>query len=490
MKKKYLLTLLPFMTLASCGVSTQVGTYKFMLGKEGQPETQIGVEATLTDEVFQCKVFKPVKTEVASYDELSSIPIPIIGDIVKVRHDTHAFPEKAIYDFSFYEYTQNGPDYGYTLIGQERPSDPELVPIQGTKKFTATLSIGKDMETLNPEIIACLEKGFVGYYYYPEVDTIDPKYGKRFNVGFVLDENSILGIESIYSYLSDNSSFDVSNTIRKLFDDLPFPTAGMDLSSYIFATYCDNNSLTLKLPVSLNDLQNQLTWYGLYADMDPYMKNKISVFDLKDFLTHLEEILSAIKFKDLSTVCRNAGTGVEAPITMPGPAKEVRFGTNPVVPDAKNPEDKRDNEVDLMNRYYAPYFSSTYTYAQADDYLSKNGVITKVEKKDDSGVADSKYYYMALKGSSTNPTYEGVKEASLDAQILINVLGIREFTRVIIDFDAANDEYAGTLIKGIYRYSELAQDHKGAALDFESIYDEPFVFKSYHTLPLTLTRSK
>lgn len=503
MNKKFLLALLPFMSLASCGETTQVGTYKFMLGKEGQPETQIGVSAELTDDPFMCKVFKPIADEANFYADLENVASPNVGDIVKVRHDNHVFPEQQNYDFNFYEYTGNGPDFGFTLVGQERPYEPDLVPIEGTKKFIATLSIGNDMDTLNPAITAGLEKGFAGYYYYPQVETIDPKYGKRINVGFVFDENSILGIESFYSYLSDLYDPSITAVIRSFFDNLPFPSEGSDLSSYVFATYCDNASLTLKVPVSLNDLQNQLAWYGIYADMDPNMKNKIATYDLEEILTNLNEILSSLKFKDLTTVCANAGTGVEEKIVMPGPDQAVRFGTSPVVPNAKDPDDKRVNEVDLMNRYYAPYFSSTYTYGESDNYLSKNGVITKVEEKDASGVADAKYFYMELKGEGgvlpppfpenplpgIDPTYVPASGTSVETCILNRGL-LNNFTDVVIEFDNFTDKYSGTLIKGIYRYSVLSPDHKGEEIDIESIYQDPYTFKAYHTLPLTLTRSK
>ena len=314
MKKKYLLTLLPFLALTSCGASTPAGTYTFMLGKEGQPDTQIGITISLTEDLFTYSDFKDVKDEVSTTDELKQyVTTPLTqGDIVKVLHDDEyqylkdekgelildkdGNPIKSFYDFCFYEFTGTGPVNGFTSKGQKRPTvgDPKPLDEITAKKFTASLSIGKDMETMDPNLIACLEAGFEGYYYLPtsqEDVMVDPKYGTRYNVGFFLDENSLLGIECLLTYVSETNNKKYTNSLRVLLSALPAAIeeifGHIDFSSYIFSTYCDNNSVTLKLPISLKDLQLQLAWYGYYIDMDPYMKNKITALDVEDFIEKL-----------------------------------------------------------------------------------------------------------------------------------------------------------------------------------------------------------
>ena len=147
-------------------------------------------------------------------------------------------------------------------------------------------------------------------------------------------------------------AFDLGETLNAIVDFLELdPT---ELISHLFVAYCNGSSFTFQLPVSLDDLQMQLAWYGLYVDYNPYLKAKVkSVSDLVQFF--LEGKLTGIKKYNLFDV--EFGDH-----KLPGEQDhEKRFGTHPTL--EFNDKGEIIGDIREMNTKFQGYFSNTYLYA-------------------------------------------------------------------------------------------------------------------------------
>lgn len=215
---------------------------------------------------------------------------------------------------------------------------------------------------------------------------------------------------------------------------------GIDIPSEvvesIVCAYINDTSVTLQVPVSLDDLQLQLCWYGLYIN-----------FDSSSF----ENIIVALDEEDL-----------------PGIHGEERFGTHPVVTKDK---DKKVtySEVDEMNIKFAKEFSNTPVYESA----SSSKVIGNIAKMPDNHM----YFYKNsetvitganLSGAVNEKNYYGIFDEKKDVNFVIDT----------------SDGTSGKSFKII----EIKESGSSEILDEDKYLQEPFVFRDFHDIRIGLAR--
>lgn len=467
MKRQMLLALLPVLCLASCQDQGYAGKYKFMLGKEAAPETQVGITMELTENDYSYRNFYRIITVVKDNAELEAYPKTYLndGNVIKVRKDdkdglTH-----------FYQYEKA--TTSYIDKGTDRPYK-DTTTVEGGKKFNLDASIGSSLGTLPADIAKLIYAGIAGYY--KPTQFTDEKYGQRVEIGSVVSEDGIKGIEYLYDYLATEFNQATSDLVRYIFegDETTIPP---DFVDYLIASYLKSGEFTFKIPVSLEDFQHQLVWYGKYYDINPEVKEKLHSF--KDVLKNLKDVVTGLKIFDLTKMryialdSDNNKYVWGDTIKMPGVQGEGRIGT---LPNKEVDKTIGMNEIDVMNKNYASAFSYTYTY---QDSTSKaiTGRISKMKKEGED--RDYYYFYDANDTWTITPDTTSIN-ATVYCQSAFDYDNPKD---VRIEFmDNALDPTLGVKINYVV---DLSTNTK---LDPATFYQTPFTFRSPNTLPLVLSK--
>lgn len=377
MKKILPLLLLSAACLSACGEQSYAGVYKFQMGRQGQGETRIGLEMSLSDEPYK-------------------------------------IPES---------YTEE-----------------EKQTLKDAKQFELKLDLGNELEEFFE--VFDLNDGIKGYYFV--MDEKDEKYGNKMAVGMEF------------------------TTV----EDSPIPITP-SLIRNLLVTYVDGSNVTLQLPVSFADLQYQLCWYsGIYIDFDPVIKSKIH--NIKDVEEYIFEIITTLKFADLSTIS-----------TLPGKTGDARFGSHPEyieVEDGKDEEGKTKHKVIKdeaaeMNDKYAGEFSNTFVYRIKEDG-TKGEKIGSIYQEAENGKNFDVFYPLnkfAVPEDGLFDAYvvqDSFFEGKQDIKVKLNVL-------------TANNDYS---INWIHSIGAQAEYQDGDKIDISNIMNDPFDFRDFHDIKVQLKK--
>ena len=266
--------------------------------------------------------------------------------------------------------------------------------------------------------------------YYVVSDLKDEKYGNKIKIAFDLGED-------INTLISSVLEMDPANIV-----------------SNFAVSYCNGASFTLQLPVSITDLQMQLAWYGLYFDMDPYVKAKIRGFD--DFLDIvMDESFTGNEYKAFTLTDYTALPGEQN--------EEIRFGTHPT---AKDVED--------MNEAFQGVFSNTLVYQKdADGNLVKIGSIFEEITEPDH------YFFYPLDGFDPGST-------TLHDVFMLRDQGIlgHDFSEQI----EAELTIVPPAYDGAYACNLAYKDAAEGEWDWDLFMKEPFKFRDFHDIKIELKK--
>lgn len=220
---------------------------------------------------------------------------------------------------------------------------------------------------------------------------------------------------------------------------------------HLFASFINEKTITLQLPVSIEDLIMQLCWYGIYINFNDPLKKYIYSLDTEK---------------------------------LPGEQDDdLRIGTHPVTKYDTDGKTIIENQVELMNKVYACEFSNTPVYVD-DVCVGKITEFSHEEINSSTGSITTVYdhYFHTLEGESRwLPTYDKFSAVLYTKNALYSTFDIE--TDVTIDLD--KDELARvgfTKILGPYRADN---DEK---LDRNSFMQKPFVFRNYNDIKIRLNK--
>ena len=237
-----------------------------------------------------------------------------------------------------------------------------------------------------------------------------------------------------------------SNFIQELIDK-SYPEVGelIDLSTIITperielvaCAYVDNKQFTLQIPVSEEDLQQQLAWYGYLFDLEA-----ISELNFSRILVDLDQD------------------------KLPGSKRgEDRVGVHPVQDDSKG-----IHEVSDMNEVFEFDFSRTYLY-DYDGFIYEP-VGSFVTRLNDKG---QKVLYFDM--------FEGEMPATLNAYIYDGSYKEVEFGAGALSKEVTNVTYT---------YPEDGKDtitfKNDVTVTFKDFVKDPFVFRDFHDVKVGLTK--
>ena len=238
------------------------------------------------------------------------------------------------------------------------------------------------------------------------------------------------GVEG--GYTIGDEDFKDGKRINLVFNvgGIPFD---MDSLKELFLAYVNNKSITLQIPVSINDAIHELVWYGTYFELKP--TNVDSIFPID-----VEEIPEDI---------------------LPGAKGEARYGTHPT-----------DEEVATINKVGAPYFSRTHGYklnaeseleSTCKFYLDENGGLNAYFRDKSKYVAGTSEFTIFTK-NEYNYYVDSLKcdvtlgEATEKGDYL--------FAKV-------------TSIKDVVNHQDVPQD---------SYFQKAFTFRNFHDIKISLLK--
>lgn len=206
----------------------------------------------------------------------------------------------------------------------------------------------------------------------------------------------------------------------------------------VVAAYLNKKQLTLRIPVSFNDLSYQLFWYGLYIDLD----NPVGLVQKIDV------------------------------DKLPGPKGEERVGVHPKVNDTAD-------EVKQINDDFAYTFSHTAVYAENGDGISVPAVSLVVREE----TGGKKRLHGKL--------YEGFTPASSTIVGSVYERGILGEYSVKKDIKITLPAQ-GTLLD--LTYNDLEGDKEGftdldgRGFTFNLLMQKPYTFRNFHDVRMGLTK--
>lgn len=384
MKKVLPLLVLASACLVSCGESSYYGSYKFLMGREGDGETRVKLEMSLKEENF---VIPEDNLQYYSDDEIARI---------QERQQFHA------------ELEMSG-------VANEDADDPSAISF---------IDPTKPME--------------INGFYKVLDEIVDEKYGSKVQLG--IDTGS-------FNSILQTAGFEITNVI-----------------SNFCVAYVNQKQMTLQMPISLDDIQMQLAWYGTYIDYDPYLREKINTLnDLLDLIkkADLETFLDTVKVKDLTAIS-----------SLPGEADwNKRYGSHPVV---EYYEDKsiKKSEIEEMNNKYKGIFSNTFVYENNEGVIGEK--IGSIFKEDGENL-----YFYPFGEPLENGTYSVILKEDIG----------------ILDYDFSKDVVLNMqVLKEVFEGETLYHcDLKTLAdeeVDVVKIYKKPFVFRDFHDIKVNLLKEK
>ena len=309
---------------------------------------------------------------------------------------------------------------------------------EGAKNMRLALDIGSEysieaiaeqyaeeypmFENLINEILKLIPQDHAVDGYYIMTDIKNPSYGTRVRIG------------SDYIY----------DTIKELYPDIEdiedlSSLTGPELVEMVVAAYVNEKQFTLQIPVSKDDLIQQLAWYGHYLD-----------FSSHQLLTELD------------------------PTKLPGPEGENRIGVHPsVTKDEKG--NVIDTDVDKMNKAFKFEFSKTYLYQEKDGINLPVGSF--VVEKDEN---DKRVLYF-------DPFDDDMSLTEIKGKLAVK--GLLEDTYKDITFAAAKvSKEVSVTPNGKTGKEEGFFDEVGTEFTFDSFVKEPFEFRDFHDVKVGLAK--
>lgn len=286
--------------------------------------------------------------------------------------------------------------------------------------------------------------------YYKVSDLTDDKYGNKVKIAFDLGEE----FNGIMEY------FEIDPT---------------DIISHFIVSYCNGSSFTLQLPVSLDDIQMQLAWYGLYIDYDPYLKDKVNtISDLVHFFIEGKVSGDSIKYCPLTDILDKK---------LPGEQNaEVRYGSHPRL---EVDEDGKItvNEIGEMNEKYQGIFSNTFLYENNDGVKGKKiGTIYKEITELNS------YYFFPLDGYVPSTTSEISCIIKEDRGLLdYDFSWERELCLSLTEFDELDDNGQKVPFYMVDQKTHIAGEDP-SEWNWKRFYQKPFEFRDYHDIKIELKK--
>lgn len=284
---------------------------------------------------------------------------------------------------------------------------------------------GLDIDELNRIVNELINKTLHDIKGYYEVSDVERDYGRRLKLGasISLPEDSSLGGIDIPPFLVE----------------------------HVIASFINEKSITLQLPVSFEDLLMQLCWYGLYINPKDSLKNYMYTLDTSK---------------------------------LPGEKNEdLRIGTHPVKKYDADGKTVIENQIDLMNEAYACEFSNTPVYVDnvcVGKITEASYEITNPSTGNITTVYD--HYFYTLSGESRwLPAADKFNAVIYTKNILYSTFDIK--TDVSIDLDKSELERVGfTKILGPYDASS------GEKIDRNLFMQKPFVFRDYNDIKIGLNK--
>lgn len=271
---------------------------------------------------------------------------------------------------------------------------------------TLDFDIGVDEEDLTEIISAFVDVLKDNLTFYYNVGTIERAMGTQLKLGALLN--------------AEETGFSIPS----------------ELVESIVCAYINDSMVTLQVPVSLNDLQLQLCWYGLYVNFDS---------------TSVDNMIVALKADKL-----------------PGLEGEERFGSHPVIEkDEKGNITK--NEVDVMNLNFAKEFSNTPVYESS----SSSKVIGFIAKLPDNHMYFYKDNETVISGANL--------AAAVNQENEYGIFDNKTDINLIIDTSDGVD-------KECFKIIEINDSTSATKLEEEKFYQKPFVFRDFHDIKIGLAR--
>lgn len=258
--------------------------------------------------------------------------------------------------------------------------------------------------------------------YYNVMDIVNPKYGNRVKLGSDFIQNLI---EKSYPEVAE--VIDISKILTP------------ERIELVACAYADKKQFTLQIPVSKEDLQQQLAWYGYFFDFDA----------LKDF--NLSRV-----FIELD------------PAKLPGEKDEARIGTHP----AQVKDDKGNvvsSEVETMNKTFEYEFSRTYLYD-----LEYSPIGSFVAHKNDQN-----HRYLSFMPFDSTMDLSSIEGYIKDKE---------SYKKVSFSVASNSKEVSGVS----YTYPEDGEDtitFPEGTITFKDFLKKEFVFRDYHDVKVGLTKN-
>lgn len=264
-----------------------------------------------------------------------------------------------------------------------------------------------------------------GYYQLlPEV--VNEKYGTRVKIGSDFLQNLVKK-----SYPDIAESIDISSIITP---------ERIELAA---CAYVDQKQFTLQIPVSMEDLQHQLAWYGILFDLEAFND------------ANLSRVIINLDQDKLP----NAKRG------------EDRIGSHPI-----QNESKGLHEVSDMNQAYEFDFSHTYLYQKDKDdiYQPTGSFVTKLNEK-----GEQKLFFDMFEGDIP-PTVKGAiyVGSSYKEVEFYTVSSSKEVAGVNYSYPKDGD--------ATITFKDSADND--VTVTFKEFVKKPFTFRDFHDVKVGLAK--
>lgn len=274
--------------------------------------------------------------------------------------------------------------------------------------------------------------------YYTVTDIKHPKYGNRVKIGSDF-------IQELF-----NKAFPEYTELVQEFIDIVFPGKTIstltepDMIQLLACAYADGKNFTLQIPVSQEDLFQQLAWYGYLVDSKSY---------------------KTMRKLDLDK--------------MPGPKGDERYGVHP-----SSVKDEKGNvvssEVDKMNETFVYDFSRTYLY-EVDEFGLETALGSFITITNDN-----------KKGLFFNPFDTSTSTTKFSGKFKLNA-GQPGEHYVDVQFEIGSRSKEASV-----RYTEKTGNEEGFLIDdghggeveifYKNFIVEPFEFRDFHDVHVGLTK--
>jgi len=297
---------------------------------------------------------------------------------------------------------------------------------EDSDSFINAKTIIKAFWDLIPEDEKENNKITVDGYYQLLPNVVNEKYGTRVKIGSDFLQNLVKT-----SYPDIAEMIDISSIITP---------ERIELAA---CAYVDQKQFTLQIPVSMEDLQQQLAWYGI-------------LFDL--------EALNDLNF---SRIIINLDQD-KLPNTKRG---EDRIGSHPI-----QDESKGLHEVSDMNQVYEFDFSHTYLYQkdELDVYEPVGSFITRLNEK-----GEQKLFFDMFEGDIPATVKGAINVGSSFKEVKF---GAGEQYKEVngVNYSYPEDGDATITFKDA--------DENDVVVTFKEFVKKPFIFRDFHDVKVGLTK--